>query len=84
MCPRVPHAPQVAAVRMRRFPATKKFKGSVFVEFGSEEEAQKASKETPKYGETDLIVKMKEQYFAEKLAEAETIKGKAYVGLSAS
>jgi hypothetical protein len=63
---------------MRRFPATKKFKGSVFVEFPSEADAQKASAETLTYGETSLIVKMKEQYFADKLAEAEAVKAKSF------
>lgn len=60
------------AIRLRRA-AEKTFKGSVFVEFESEEK-QKAFLELdpkPKWKGQDLLIKSKKQYCEEKVAEIE-------------
>jgi lupus La protein len=62
---------KVNAVRMRRYKATKDFKGSVFVEFATEQEAKTfvEQQQNLKYKEADtepLLVKTKNDYSAEK------------------
>ncbi|KAK9446405.1 uncharacterized protein V1518DRAFT_424050 [Limtongia smithiae] len=61
----------VRQVRLRRDEA-KKFKGSVFVEFASEEEADKfvALEPKPTFGEEELMIMTKKAYVAMKEAEA--------------
>ncbi|KAL1955552.1 hypothetical protein VTO42DRAFT_8431 [Malbranchea cinnamomea] len=67
-----PYGP-LNAVRLRRTPE-KIFKGSVFVEFDSEETQKKflALDPKPKWkGETELIIKSKKEYCEEKVKEIE-------------
>eukprot|EP00123_Amoebidium_parasiticum_P006570 comp17486_c0_seq1/m.16987 comp17486_c0_seq1/g.16987 ORF comp17486_c0_seq1/g.16987 comp17486_c0_seq1/m.16987 type:complete len:339 (-) comp17486_c0_seq1:182-1198(-) len=57
-------------IRQRRFPNGKDFKDSVFVELGSEEEAQElAKKEKLTYEGTDIKLEMKSDYLARKAEE---------------
>jgi len=51
----------VASVRLRRA-LNRQFKGSVFVEFNTIEEAQKVSELKLKFKNTDLIIMMKQEY----------------------
>eukprot|EP00163_Fabomonas_tropica_P027257 TRINITY_DN5196_c1_g2_i1.p2 TRINITY_DN5196_c1_g2~~TRINITY_DN5196_c1_g2_i1.p2 ORF type:complete len:319 (+),score=141.70 TRINITY_DN5196_c1_g2_i1:82-1038(+) len=65
---------KVNAVRLRRYFKTRKFKGSVFVEFATEDAAKAAVAANGKKEETDgheLIIKSKTQYFADKKVERE-------------
>ena len=60
----------VLSVRLRRFPgASKKFKGSAFVEFVSAEEANKAAETKYTLGEKPILVMLKDAYLAKKRAE---------------
>lgn len=63
------HSQQVQAIRFRRFPKDRVFKGSVFVEFDNEEEATRFASLTLSYQETPLIIKSKMAYFADKNQE---------------
>jgi hypothetical protein len=59
----------VQAIRFRRHPKDRSFKGSVFVEFSTEEEASRFATLTLNYNETPLTIKSKMSYFTEKNAE---------------
>ena len=63
------HSQTVEAIRFRRHKTTNTFKGSVFVEFSSEEEANKFASLDLSYGEQKLVSKKKMAYFTEKNAE---------------
>lgn len=52
---------KVLSVRLRRM-KNKTFKGSVFIELESPEEAARALKEVTKAGENDLLLYLKQQY----------------------
>lgn len=43
-------------VRLRRIPKEKKFKGSAFIEFSTEEEAQKVAKLKIKVNDKELLI----------------------------
>lgn len=64
-----PHSAHIQAVRMRRVPNSKEFKGSVFVEFATEEEAKRFATLSISFNSTPLIIKSKLAYFEEKNAE---------------
>jgi lupus La protein len=71
----------IKAIRMRRYKTTKDFKGSIFVEFGVEEQAQKflAEQQNLKYKTEDekpLIIQSKESFNEEKEKERENYKEK--------
>jgi lupus La protein len=59
---------KVQAIRMRRNPESKEFKGSVFVELGSAEEANRVASLELKHGEANLVVMTKMKYFESKNA----------------
>lgn len=59
----------VQAIRMRRHLDSKAFKGSVFVEFPSEEEAARVAALSLSYNETPLVVMSKAKYFEAKNEE---------------
>lgn len=64
----------VRSVRFRRYPDTKKFKGSVFIEFESEEEAQRAAEEEflkDKSG-LELEILSKDEYYKRKKLKQST------------
>jgi len=61
----------VASVRLRRA-LNRQFKGSVFVEFNTIEEAQKVSELKLKFKNTDLIIMMKQEYLNLKKRRAST------------
>ncbi|PJF18115.1 Lupus La protein [Paramicrosporidium saccamoebae] len=63
------HSEHVQAIRFRRFPKDRVFKGSVFVEFTTEEEATRFAGLSLSYNETPLVIKSKMAYFEEKNAE---------------
>eukprot|EP00741_Cyanophora_paradoxa_P023520 tig00021589_g22722.t1 len=67
---------KVLRVRLRRDLNSRKFKGSVFVEFGSAEEAKKAVEARPKQGGKELEIKMKEEWLEEKKKETDEKKSK--------
>ncbi|GJD06371.1 Lupus La protein [Galdieria sulphuraria] len=61
----------VCSVRFRRYPDTKKFKGSAFIEFETEEAAQRAAEEEflkDKSG-SELAILSKDEYFKRKKQE---------------
>lgn len=72
------HTQSVQAIRFRRHKPSGAFKGSVFVEFSSEEEAKKfAALEVAYEGEQKLVVKSKMAYLSEKNAELMAKKSKS-------
>lgn len=60
---------KVQAIRMRRFPDTKDFKGSVFVEVGSAEEANRVAALQLTFQDAPLTIMTKVKYFEGKNAE---------------
>ena len=70
------HSSQVEAIRFRRHPKDRAFKGSVFVELASEAEAARLAGLTLHYGDaaTPLITKSKMAYFQDELAEKQARK----------
>ncbi|KAJ5578117.1 uncharacterized protein N7459_007081 [Penicillium hispanicum] len=64
-----PYGP-INAIRLRRFP-DKTFKGSVFVEFGSEDKQKEflALEKKPQWKGEDLLIKSKKEYCDEKVEE---------------
>lgn len=57
------------AIRLRRHPKDRVFKGSVFIEFETEEEASRFVALNLSYKETPLVLKTKMAYFSEKNQE---------------
>lgn len=64
------HSEAVEAIRFRRTIKEREFKGSVFVEFATPEEALRVASLALQYGDSPLTVKSKMDYFAQKNEEA--------------